>query len=360
MEISAAAGGQKKEITSMSHLTLANTGLTRFMGAVTALLIASFCLAVDLNGAGATFPYPLYAKWFDAYGDVNKNVRINYQAIGSGGGIKALKEGTVDFGASDAPLSDEAIKQMPGTVVHIPMVAGAVVLCYNLPGVGKGLHLTPAVIAGIFEGSITKWTDAKITALNPNMKLPNHAITVAHRSDGSGTSYIFTSYLTAVSGSWAKDVGRGTAVNWPTGIGGKGNDGVSGIVKQTPGGFGYVELAYAVQNKLPYAYIQNKAGAFVEPTIASTTTAAAGAIAAMKEDVRVSIVNAAGKSAYPIAGFTYILVYKHQADKAKWKALSGFLNWAIHYGQQFATKLLYAPLPAEVVKLNEAALKTIK
>ena len=248
---------------------------------------------------------------------------------------------------------------MPGAVLHIPTVAGAVVVAYNVPGVRKGLKLTGEVIADMFLGNIKRWNDKRIAALNPGANLPNLPIAVIHRSDGSGTSYIFTSYLSAVSRAWAVRVGTGKSVNWPAGMGGKGNDGVAGIVKQTPGGIGYVELAYATQNKLPYAHVRNRAGKFVEPTIASTTAAAAGSVKAMQKDVRVSIVNAAGDDAYPIAGFTYLLVYQHSQNADNGRAIRDFLTWAIHDGQKYASPLLYAPLPREIVALNEAKIKSM-
>jgi len=326
--------------------------------AVLVMALAS-CWALDLSGAGATFPYPIYSKWFDVYGQ-KTNVRINYQSIGSGGGIKQLLAKTVDFGASDAPLSDAEIQAMPAPVAHIPTVAGAVVMAYNLPGVGKGLRLTPEVIAGIFLGTITRWNDVHIASVNTNLHLPDMAITVAHRADGSGTTYIYTHYLSAVSSTWATKVGSGKSVNWPVGIGGKGNEGVAGVIKETPGGIGYVELAYAVQNQITYANIKNKSGSFIEPSIASTTAAAAGAVSAMKKDIRVSIVNAPGRFAYPIAGFTYILVYRTNTDAVKGNALKTFLGWAIHDGQQYTGSLLYASLPPAVVKMNEATINSLK
>lgn len=311
-----------------------------------------------LTGAGATFPYPIYSKWFDEYQKVS-GVRINYQSIGSGAGIQQLKAKTVDFGASDAPLSDEEIRSMPGAVVHIPTVAGAVVLIYNTQGVGKSLRLTPDAISGIFLGKIKSWDDPAIKDANPGIKLPKLPVFVAHRSDGSGTSYIFTNYLAEISGEWKSKVGAGKSVKWPVGIGGKGNEGVAGIVKQTPGTIGYVELAYAVQNNLPYADVQNKAGLFIKPSIESTTAAAEGAASDMKKDIRVSIVNSPVKNAYPIAGFTYILLYKDQPDAKKGKALVEFLEWAIHDGQKMAKPLLYAPLPANVVSIDDKALKSL-
>jgi phosphate transport system substrate-binding protein len=330
-----------------------------------ALVVACIAIAAtigwaasSLSGAGATFPYPLYSKWFEVYRKERK-VEISYQAIGSGGGIKQLKAGTVDFGASDAPLSNQEAKEMPSAVLHIPTVAGAVVVAYNLQSVPKGLKLTGEVIADLFLGNIKRWNDKRIAALNPGVTLPNTAVAVVHRSDGSGTSYIFTGYLSAVSRAWAVRVGTGKSVNWPAGIGGKGNAGVAGIVKQTPGAVGYVELAYAEQSKLPYAYIRNRADKFIEPAIASTTAAAASSVKAMQKDVRASIVNAAGDNAYPIAGFTYLLVYQRQRDAEAGRELVRFLDWAIHDGQKYAAPLLYAPLPEQLVALNEATIKKI-
>lgn len=248
---------------------------------------------------------------------------------------------------------------MPAPVVHVPMIAGAVVIAYNLPGVQKGLRLSGDVVADIFLGNIKRWNDTRIASLNPGAKLPNLAVAVAHRSDGSGTSYIFTSYLSAVSPTWKTRVGIGKSVNWPAGIGGKGNDGVAGVVKQTPGAVGYVELAYATQNKLAYAHLRNRAGRFVEPSIASTTAAAAGSMKAMQKDVRVSIVNAPGKDSYPIAGFTYILVYQRQQKADKGRAVTEFLRWAVRDGQKYAAPLLYAPLPKQVVSMDESKIKSV-
>jgi phosphate transport system substrate-binding protein len=313
-----------------------------------------------LTGAGATFPYPLYSKWIAEYATLDPQININYQSIGSGGGIQQLKAGTVDFGASDAPLSDEEMKAMPAPVVHIPTVAGAVAVIYNLPGLTKPLRLNADALAGIYSGEIKQWDDSRIAALNPGVKLPKLAVAIAHRSDGSGTSYIFTHYLAAVSKPWAQKVGSGKSVDWPVGIGGKGNEGVTGIVKQTPGAVGYVELAYAEQNKLAYAQLQNLAGNFVSPSLDTTKAAAAGALTEMQKDVRVSIVNAPGAQAYPISGFTYILLYQQIKDAKKKTALLDFLNWAIGDGQQYAGPLGYAPLPAEIVTLNKKALAGIK
>lgn len=309
-----------------------------------------------LHGAGATFPFPLYSKWFDEYAK-RTGMRLNYQSIGSGGGIKQISERTVDFGASDAPLTDEQLRAAPGELLHIPTVMGAVVIAYNLPGISSGLRLSPEALAGIFLGEITQWSHPRITAQNPNLKLPDQAMAVVYRSDGSGTTNIFTDYLSAVSPSWKSRVGKGTSVRWPVGIGGKGNEGVAGLVKQTPGAIGYLEIAYAVQNKLPYAHVQNREGQFVEPTLEATTAAAAGA--AMPDDLRASIVNASGQRAYPISGYTYILVYKEQPDQARGKVLVDFLWWAIHEGESFAKDLLYAPLPPEVVRRTEDKIRSI-
>jgi phosphate transport system substrate-binding protein len=314
--------------------------------------------AVSLNGAGATFPYPLYSKWFSEYHTANLQVQISYQSIGSGGGIQALKTRTVDFGASDAPLSDEEAKAMPAEVVHLPTVAGAVAVVYNLPGV-KALRLEGATLAGIYLGEITRWNDSKLAALNPGAKLPDLPITVAHRSDGSGTTYLFTSYLAAVSPEWGKRAGAGKSVSWPTGVGGKGNEGVAGAVKQMPGTIGYVELAYAEQNKLATAELRNAAGAFVAPSVESTTAAAAGAVEKMKLDVRVSIINSPAAGAYPISGFTYLLVYRDQPGETKGKALAEFLQWAMEEGQQYAAPLDYAPLPAGAVAINQEAIRSL-
>lgn len=314
---------------------------------------------IALNGAGATFPYPLYAKWIDAYKTIKSNVSINYQSIGSGGGIKELQAGTVDFGASDVPLNNDETRRMPAPVIHLPMTAGAVALAYNLPGVAKGLKLTPDVVTGMFMGDITKWNDVKITALNPGVKLPNIAVAIIHRSDGSGTTYLFTSYLAAVSKAWADKVGAGKSVNWPAGIGGKGNEGVAGVLKQSPGSLGYVELAYADQNKLAYAALQNSAGQFVLPSIDSVKAAATSVSAHIQKDVRTPLINTPGKAAYPISGFTYILIYQTQKDAQKGAALLDFLTWATRDGQQYAAPLGYAQLPDAVITANEAALKTV-
>jgi len=318
---------------------------------------------LKLNGAGATFPYVIYSKWFDVYHQ-KTNIEFNYQSIGSGGGIKQVIEGTVDFGATDGPMSPEQLTEaqtkQATEVLHIPTVMGAVVVTYNVPGIGPGLRLTPEALSAIFLGEITSWNDAKLVSLNPGKTFPDKPIIVAHRSDGSGTSFIFTDYLTKVSKVWEEKVGRGTSVKWPIGLGGKGNEGVSGLVKQTPGSIGYVELAYAVKNNLPYAWLKNKAGQFVEPKLESVTAAAADAAKGMPDDLRVSITNADGKDSYPISGFTWLLVYKNMKDKAKGKALVEFLKWAMGDGQAYAKDLLYAPLPKEVVKRCESKIAHIK
>jgi phosphate transport system substrate-binding protein len=309
---------------------------------------------LKLNGAGATFPYVIYSKWFDVYHQ-KSGVEFNYQSIGSGGGVKQTIEGTVDFGASDAPMSDEEMKSVmdkQGTeILHIPTVMGAVVVTYFVKGVGKGLKLTPEVLADIFLGKIKKWNDPKITSVNEDKKLPNESIIVTHRSDGSGTTNIFTDYLSKVSKDWESKVGTGKSVNWPVGLGGKGNEGVAGLVKQTEGSIGYVELAYAVQNNLDYAFIKNKAGNFVEPTFESVSAAAEGAINNMPADLRVSLTNADGNDSYPISGFTWLLVYNKMKDQNKMDALKTFLKWALTDGESYAKDLYYAPLPKEVVKL---------
>lgn len=311
-----------------------------------------------INGAGATFPYPIYSRWFDEYTKIDGSARFNYQSIGSGGGIRQIAARTVDFGASDGPMTDEQLKKAPGELFHIPTVLGAVVATYNLPGNPK-LRFTPDVLADVFLGKITRWNDPRINAVNPGVTLPNQPILVVHRSDGSGTTYIWVDYLSKVSKEWEQKIGRGTSVNWPAGLGGKGNEGVTGQVKNTPGALGYVELAYAIKNRLPAATIRNEAGKFVEPSIESTTAAGAGAAKSMPPDFRVSLTNPPGEDAYPIASFTWLLVYKDQADEAKGKALVKFLWWAVHDGQKYAPDLLYAPLPAPVVKMVEAKIGQI-
>src|SRR5438132_2103426 len=298
-----------------------------------------------INGAGATFPYPIYSTLFDEYAKVDPSVRFNYQSIGSGGGQKQILAQTVDFGASDGPMSDENLSKAPGKILHIPTVAGAVVITYNLDG-NPALRLDGDTIANIFLGKIKNWNDPKIAASNPGAKLPDKEIVVVHRSDGSGTTFIFTDYLSKISGEWKEKAGNNTSVNWPTGIGGKGNEGVAGQVKQTPGALGYVELIYATQNKMPYAEVKNAAGEFMKPTLESITAALAAAN--IPDDFRFSMTNAPGKDAYPIAGATWLLVYQQQKDAVKGKKLVEFLKWSLTDGEKMAKDLQYAPLPESV------------
>ena len=317
----------------------------------------------QLNGAGATFPYPIYSKWFDVYSKEH-GVNFNYQSIGSGGGIKQVTEGTVDFGASDAFLTEAQMKEIKdkqgSDILHFPTVMGAVVLTYNLPGVGNDLKMTPEVLADIYLGKITKWNDAKITGINPGRKIPDLAILVAHRSDGSGTTNIFTNYLSKVSPEWKEKVGQGTSVNWPVGLGGKGNDGVTGVVKQSEGGFGYVEIAYAIQNHMPYCLLKNKAGKFVGPDLAALSAAAAGAAANMPKDMRVMITDSDGPKSYPICGFTWLLIYQNPKDKQKGKEIAAFLHWALTKGQEYCRDLNYGALPATVQKMDVKQISEIK
>jgi phosphate transport system substrate-binding protein len=311
--------------------------------------------AQSLTGAGATFPYPIYSKWFDVYHQ-KTGVTINYQSIGSGAGIQQIKAETVDFGASDAALSDERMRDLPRAIIHFPTVAGAVVLAYNLPDLKGRLQLTPDVLSALFMGQISTWNDKRIAALNPGMEMPAAPILPVHRSDGSGTTNIFTMYLSAVSSDWKNTIGYNTAVSWPAGIGGKGNEGVAGLVRQQPGSIGYVELAYAKQNKLAYALIKNRSGNFVEPTMASVTEAIDGMSDRLVKDVRTPIVNSAKGGAYPICGLTYLLVYRDQKDAAKGKALAEFIQWAMQDGQGMAESLDYARLPDALIKVNQASL----
>jgi phosphate transport system substrate-binding protein len=328
--------------------------------AATAMMIglaAEASAQMLINGAGATFPYPIYSKWFDEYVKVDSSVRFNYQSIGSGGGQKQILAETVDFGASDGPMSDENLAKAPGKLLHIPTVAGAVVVTYNLPGEPK-LKLDGETIVDIFRGKITKWNDARIAGLNPGVELPAADIVVVHRSDGSGTTYIFTDYLSTVSHPWHEQVGRNTAVKWPVGLGGKGNEGVAGQVKQTPGAIGYVELIYALQNKLPFADVKNAGGKYIAASLDSVT--AAMATAKVPDDFRFSMVNAPGADAYPIAGATWLLVYETQKDPAKGKKIVEFLNWALTEGEQMAASLNYAPLPNGLRERALARVKEIK
>ncbi len=327
-----------------------------------ALLVgAPLAAQTALTGAGATFPNPIYSKWFDAY-NKKTGVQINYQSIGSGGGIKQYTEGTVDFGASDGPMTDDQLQAVGGHVLHIPTVMGAVVLTWNLPALGdKPLNFDGPTIVDIYLGKITKWNDKRLAALNPGVSLPNEDVIVVHRSDGSGTSYIFTDYLSKVSGEWKDKVGKATSVNWPVGLGGKGNEGVTQQVKQTEGAIGYVELIYAVANKLPYGQVKNAAGALVTPSLESVTQAAASAKFDKNTDFRVSITNAPGQGAYPISSFTWLLVRPDMKDAAKGKAMKDFLAWMITpEAQGMAKDLVYAPLPNEVAGLIKDRLQTLK
>jgi len=323
------------------------------------LLVSPARAQMQLNGAGATFPYPIYSKWFNEYIKVDPSVRFNYQSIGSGGGIKQITEQTVDFGASDGPLTDEQLKAAPGALMHFPTVMGAVVLTYNIPGISTSLKFTPEAIAGIYLGRITKWNDPALTAPNPGVPLPDQDIVVAHRADGSGTTYIFTDYLSKVSPEWEKKVGKSTSVNWPVGLGGKGNEGVTGLVKESPNSIGYVELIYALSNKLPFADVKNQAGSFVKASLAAVTAAAAGYASQMPDDFRVVITNAPGADAYPISGMTWLLVYEKQHDIEKGKKLVQFIDWMLHDGQKYAADLQYAPLPPAVVMKEVQALRRV-
>ncbi len=314
---------------------------------------------IKINGAGATFPYPLYSKWFSDYNKANPNIQINYQSIGSGGGIQQLKAGTVDFGASDAPLNGDEEKAMPGPVLQIPAIAGSVAIVYNIPGVDKGLKLTSDVVGDLFIGKIKTWNDSKITSQNPGVNLPNLPVAVVHRSDGSGTTYIFTDYLAKAHADFYFKVGRGKSVNWPAGLGGKGNEGVAGQVKQIPGAVGYVEYAYAVNNKISYAAIRNKAGKFVEPSPAATTAALGAFAKELVKDVKTSVTDAPGPDSYPISGLTYLMILKKPTDATKGKAFVDFLKWAMGTGQTQAASLLYSPLSPELVKVNEGKIASI-
>ena len=315
---------------------------------------------VQITGAGATFPYPIYSKWFSEYNKLHPNVQINYQSIGSGGGIKQLASQTVFFGATDGPMTTEQLLAAPGKVLHFPTVLGAVLPVYNIPGVTAELKFSGQLLANIFLGTITKWNDPAIVTLNPGVSLPGTDITIVHRSDGSGTTYIWADYLSKVSPEWKKRVGVSTSVSWPVGVGGKGNEGVAGLVSQTPGAMGYVELIYALQNKISYGSVQNLNGKFVRASTESVTAAAASASKAMPADFRVSITNAPGDSAYPISSFTWLLLYENPKDKSQAKIMVDFLKWALTDGQKYASALGYAPLPKEVVDLEMKVLPHIK
>jgi phosphate transport system substrate-binding protein len=326
---------------------------------VCALVLCVTASAQSLNGAGATFPNPIYQKWFTQYSSAHHGVQINYQSLGSGAGIRQVIAGTVDFGASDGPMSDEQLSQCKGKILHIPTVLGAVVPAYNVPGVNQELKFTPELLAGIFLGKINKWSDPSIARVNPGVKFPNKDIVVVHRSDGSGTNYIFTDYLSKVSPEWNASVGKGTSVKWLVGLGGKGNEGVAGTVRQIEGSIGYIELIYAVQNNIPYGVVRNKSGNFIKASLESTTAAAAAAAANMPADYRVSITNPDGKYAYPIASFTWLLIPQQSKDASKGKVLHDFLEWMLKDGERETTSLTYAPLPKEVVKKLQTTVSTI-
>ena len=318
-------------------------------------VFASFAHAQTvINGAGATFPNPIYQKWFSEYHNAHSDVQFNYQAIGSGGGIRQVEAGTVDFGASDGPMTDQQIAESKVKVTHLPTVLGSVVPAYNIPGENEEIKFTPDVLAGIFLGKISNWSDPAIAKANPNIKFPNQNITVVHRSDGSGTTYIWTDYLSKVNSEWGGGPGKGTSVKWPVGVGGKGNEGVAGMIRQLPGALGYVELIYALQNKISYGSVQNSSKNFIKASLASTTAAAAGV--KMPADFRVSITNPSGKDAYPIASFTWLLIPTNPADKNKGKMVKDLVLWALDNGESMASSLSYAPLPKEVVDKAKAAI----
>lgn len=345
---------ERQVITRAMRIAIACTTALALHG------VAQLAAQGQINGAGATFPNPIYSKWFSEYNKVKPEVQINYQPIGSGGGIRQMTNQTVFFGATDGPMTDEQLQQAPGKILHLPTVLGAVVPIYNVPDVKAALKFNGPLLADIFLGKVTKWNDPAIAKLNAGVTLPASDIVVVHRSDGSGTSYIWVDYLAKVSPEWKQKVGVNASVNWPVGLGGKGNEGVSGLVKQTPGAIGYVELIYASQNKIDYGTVQNLAGEFVGASVESVTAAAAAAAANMPKDFRVSITNAQGKSVYPISSFTWLLLYENPKDKAQSKAMVDFMKWALTDGQKFAPALGYAPLPEPVVKMEMAALATIK
>ncbi len=329
--------------------------------------IALLCLALavpagaqtTINGAGATFPYPMYSKWFSEYHKAHPDIQINYQSIGSGGGIRQVLAGTVDFGASDGPMSDEQLSQAKTKILHVPTVLGANVPAYNIPGVTAELKFTPEVLAGIFLGKIASWNDPAIAAANPGVNLPNQPIIVIHRSDGSGTTYIWTDYLSKVSPDWQSQVGKGTSVKWPVGLGGKGNEGVAGMIRQMQGSIGYIELIYAISNKISYGIVKNAAGAFVKASLESVTAAAAS-VKSMPADFRVSITNAPGKDAYPISSFTWLLIPAQSKDASKGKILADFLTWMVDDGQKMTAELAYAPLPESVATKVKAEIKQVR
>ncbi len=324
-----------------------------------ALVALPVVAQTTLNGAGATFPNPMYSKWFSEYQKLHQNIQINYQPIGSGGGIRQVIAGTVDFGATDGPMTDDQLKEAKMKILHFPTVLGADVPAYNIPGVTAELKFTPEALAGIFLGKISKWNDKAITGANPGVNLPDRDIVVVHRSDGSGTTYIWTDYLSKVSSEWQSQVGKGTSVKWPIGLGGKGNEGVAGMIRQLPGSVGYVELIYAVQNKISYGSVKNSAGDFVKASLESVTAAAASS-PKMPPDFRVSITNAPGKDAYPISSFTWLLIPEQSKDPAKGKILADFLNWMVTDGQKMTAALSYAPLPEGVVQKEKETIKLVR
>ncbi|HYA23297.1 MAG TPA: phosphate ABC transporter substrate-binding protein PstS [Terriglobales bacterium] len=328
-----------------------------------ALLCLTFSLPAfaqtTLNGAGATFPYPMYSKWFSEYHKLHPDVEINYQSIGSGGGIRQVLAGTVDFGASDGPMTDDQLKEAKTKILHVPTVLGADVPAYNIPGVTAELKFTPETLAGIFLGKITSWDSPALAKDNPGIKLPSQPIILIHRSDGSGTTYIWTDYLSKVSSEWQSQVGKGTSVKWPVGLGGKGNEGVAGMIRQMPGAIGYIELIYAVQNNIPYGVVRNAAGNFVKASLESVTAAAASVLN-MPADFRVSITNAPGKDAYPISSFTWLLIPVRSKDATKGKILADFLNWMVDDGQKMTAQLTYAPLPQTVASKVKAEIKQVQ
>jgi phosphate transport system substrate-binding protein len=329
--------------------------------------IALLCLALavpagaqtTLNGAGATFPYPMYSKWFSEYHKAHPDIQINYQSIGSGGGIRQVLAGTVDFGASDGPMTDEQLAQAKSKILHVPTVLGADVPAYNIPGVTAELKFTPEALAGIFMGKINSWNDPAIAKANPGVNLPNQPIIVIHRSDGSGTTYIWTDYLSKVSSDWQSQVGKGTSVKWPVGLGGKGNEGVAGMIRQMQGSMGYIELIYAIENKISYGVVKNAAGDFVKASLESVTAAAAS-VKSMPTDFRVSITNAPGKDAYPISSFTWLLIPEQSKDAAKGKILADFLAWMVNDGQKMTAQLAYAPLPESVAAKVRVEIKQVR
>jgi phosphate transport system substrate-binding protein len=326
---------------------------------VLALVVAG-ANAQNINGAGATFPYPIYSKWFSEYSQLHPNVKINYQSIGSGGGIRQVTEGTVDFGATDGPMTDEQINGAKVKVMHIPTVLGAVVPVYNIPGVNKDLNFSSDVIADIYLGKISKWNDARIGKDNPGVNLPDKSILPVYRSDGSGTTYIFTDFLSKVSQDWNSRVGKAASVKWPTGIGQKGNEGVAGMVRQSPYSFGYVELIYAEQNKMSFGAVRNASGKFLKATTGGVTAAAAAAAKSMPADYRVSITNAPGAESYPISSFTWLLIPVHSTDPAKAKALADFLGWMLDHGEDEAAAMTYAPLPKPVQAMVRKSIANVK